>query len=181
MKPTRRIAIVRCDDARRLVHEQLDGALDDDAFRQLTRHLVRCADCRAHQRELRGAVAKLRQLPVRKLDDETLERVWDRTIRRTPRAAASRRRAAVVWMLPAAATLLLAAVGALALWSRAHTAAETTRAEAELRLAVDVAGKALRRGRAATVDAVLRSDLVPALDRIPVLSLLAKQIPERRT
>ncbi|MBI1853835.1 MAG: zf-HC2 domain-containing protein, partial [Planctomycetes bacterium] len=138
MKESRKFAVVTCADARRLVHEQLDGPLEDAAFRELSRHLVRCAECRAFQRGIGRAVSALRAIPTLKFGERSLDCVWDRTIRSTRRQPHSRRRASVPWVVPAAAALLLALGGSFALWRHAESSAspsEEARAAADLRIA----------------------------------------------
>lgn len=48
---------MECREKRYLIHEYLDGDLDELGNRQLMEHLRTCLDCRAHLRELQKTIA----------------------------------------------------------------------------------------------------------------------------
>jgi predicted anti-sigma-YlaC factor YlaD len=173
-----------CDEVRRAVHDQFDAPVGATMFRALARHLAGCADCRAHQREMRQVFAGLRALPRLRLPEEALEEVWRRTARsRRPDARAwVRRRASVGMGLAAAAAIGLAVARSLLLRGslpaveapRASVVAagELEQALGEVKLALGIASEALRRCEEAAVSGLAGSDLLPVLERVPILRII---------
>ncbi len=69
---------MKCDRARELASEELDGALATDASGALERHLTDCPPCRTFFAELRESLLLLEDLPVLEVGDEFNAAVWAR-------------------------------------------------------------------------------------------------------
>ncbi len=54
----------RCDRTRSLLSQRLDAAIADVERRAVARHLARCADCRAFERQSRWVTEELRAAPL---------------------------------------------------------------------------------------------------------------------
>ena len=54
----------RCDRTRSLLSQRLDADISDVERRAITRHLARCADCRAFDAQSRWVTEKLRSAPL---------------------------------------------------------------------------------------------------------------------
>lgn len=54
----------RCDRARSLLSQQLDGAISDLERRAISRHTAQCADCRAFEAQSRWLTEELRAAPL---------------------------------------------------------------------------------------------------------------------
>jgi len=154
-----------CASARRAVHARLDAEpLDDRQRQRLERHLAGCDACRRLADELRAIQGGLRSLPEMQLPDEILERVWNRTTRRSGGRS---------WFYAAAAAaLLLAVLGGM--WIERGGGAEPRMSDAELRraavearLVLGLTSRALRRG-GRTADRVLTDEISPALRKVPI-------------
>ena len=52
-----------CDEARDLMDDYVDGALDEAAFQEMELHVAGCAECRAEERALRALLAHAAALP----------------------------------------------------------------------------------------------------------------------
>lgn len=50
---------MHCQEARRLLHDRLDDAIDQEAREQLEQHLLGCSDCRSAEQSLRWTVDRL--------------------------------------------------------------------------------------------------------------------------
>jgi len=150
--------------------ERLDGPLDAARSQALDAHLAACAGCRERERGLRELRDALRALPVPPLPAAALREVLSRTVE-APRTARPGARRGWSWRLAAAAVIFLAAAVPLSvrLLNRpAHSAAEVARAREDVRLALGIASRALRRSEHIARDEVLVGRVSPAVRRVPI-------------
>jgi len=161
-----------CRRARPLVHEWIDRALDEVDLTWLESHLSACPDCAAFAREIARVHDTLADLPEVPLSDAALREVWSRTVDAGPRWKS--------WWPPRPVPAAVAAIAlaAVALWvtldgprtlaPERPSERELVRALAETRYALALASSAIRRSEQAALIEVLRKEVAPALDRIPV-------------
>jgi anti-sigma factor RsiW len=98
---------VTCDDARILLHAQLDGELDAARDFELTRHIEGCAECTREFEAMRAMRSRLKSGEFHYGAPAGLERRIRRAIAREPNVARDRK---VRRILGAAAPLAIAAV-----------------------------------------------------------------------
>ncbi len=188
MSSHRTPAEIGCEEARRVVHDRLDGATGDTALgREVDVHLMDCAECQAHAVETRTVVEALRALPVLAMPDDALQEVFAGTVEEEARARSRARLLRIArWAAVAAAVLVVAAVsGWLALPSREGSrmialSPEVARAAADVRLVLEITDRVVRRTEQAALQEV-EDRLVPAIRTIPVFRSLYPKLPERRS
>lgn len=64
-----------CEEALPLMHEYLDGELEDDRAIALKRHLLTCANCKKALRQLETTEALVKSLPAAKAPDYLKDRI----------------------------------------------------------------------------------------------------------
>ena len=161
-----------CRRARPLVHERIDRALRDSERERLESHLATCSDCAAFAMEIERVHSALGELPDVSFPDDALREVWSRTVDAEPWWR--------TWWAPRPVLAAVAAtiLAAVALWATLDrgiappsgdlSEQELARAVAQTRYALALASNAVRRSEQAAVGQVLRDEVAPALDRIPV-------------
>jgi anti-sigma factor RsiW len=161
-----------CRRARPLVHEWIDRTLDEVDLTWLESHLSACPDCAAFAREIERVHDTLADLPEVPFPDAALREVWSRT--------ADAERWWKSWWPPSPIPAAVAAIALAAalLWvtldarrtfaPERPSERELVQALAETRYALALASSAIRRSEQAALVEVLRKEVAPALDRIPV-------------
>jgi len=161
-----------CQRARALVHERVDRPLNEEDLAWLAPHLSTCPDCAAFSREIERVHDTLAQLPEVPFPDAALEEVWARTVYVEP-----------WWKSWGAPRPVLAAAAAIALatvvlWvtldglhvfdSDRPSEQAVAQALVETRYALALASNAVQRSEQAFIEGVLRDELAPALERVPM-------------
>jgi len=166
-----------CRAAREWIHARIDGDLSEDRAALLDAHLRACGDCREFESGLARVAAAFAGLPQTSFPDDALREVFAATVDVRPWW---RRWTALGPMArPALVGVAAAAVAGVALWlatagrpggrpGGGPTEAEVARAMAETRYALALASSAMRRSERAVIQDVLRDEVAPALDRVPV-------------
>jgi anti-sigma factor RsiW len=162
---------VVCSAAREQIHAVLDGPIDADRMQSLREHLAGCCACREFESELRAVQAALRAVPLHRMPDESLEQVWQQTVR-APRQSVWRR---PQWRAAAAAAALALALGAgwLGLSRQGangyvYDEEEAMRAAAEARYVLELTAAAMRRTQDRSMKKVFGSAVGPLLERVPL-------------
>jgi len=165
---TERTRDTACDGFRELIHRTLDGDLiESEPSRILHAHLADCEACREVESELRLIQHALRGLPNLPMPDDAFEEVLDRTSR-----SRSGWRRALDWRAAAAAAIV--ALGLWSLWAlRPPSSTEPSRAEleaaaAQVRMVLGLTHDALDRSRETCINELLRGQVSPALQRLPI-------------
>lgn len=168
-----------CVEAREIIHEMLDGPTPAGRASALEAHLEGCEACRLFRDELFLVQRGLRDLPEIAMPDDALEEVWDRTVRGEDRVVVL-----ATWRknwkhLASAAALVL--VATIAVWilqpgqPAGPTEKEVEIARAQLEQVLGLTGSAIQRTQTVAVERVIRGNVSPTLQRIPILGSTTKK------
>lgn len=161
-----------------MIHQRLDGTLDQSDAAKLARHRESCPDCAQREAELQLLIDGLRELPTIEFPAEDLERVWDRTVR-APVSLEQRRgsgqRRPSRWLTAAAAAALFAGVVGPAVYEDY----QRRRALNDFRLAMQITHRALEKTAGETHE-VLHDGVIGTMQRIPGLGPAVGASPTKR-